>query len=159
MAALLLEDVTVLRGAHVTLHVRFRGGTITTLTVPRPLTAWERRRTAPEVLTRIDTLLSDHTDAEVAALLNAQSLTTGAGQPFTGDRVKWLRAVRGLTSFRDRLRAAHFLTAKELAAALRVSYDTVKVPPPSEQPTARRPTPALAATLDDPVASLAGGAV
>ena len=37
MAALLLEDVTVRRGDQVILHVRFRGGTATTLTVPRPL--------------------------------------------------------------------------------------------------------------------------
>ena len=127
MAALLLEDVTVRRGDQVTLHVRFRGGTATTLTVPRPLTAWERRRTSPAVLTTIDALLTDHTDAEVAALLNTQALTTGAGQLFTGDRVKWLRAAKGLPSLRHRLRAAHLLTAKELATALGVSYDTVKV--------------------------------
>jgi len=73
-----LEDVTVRRGELVTLHVRLRGGTATTLTVPRPLMAWERRRTSPTVLTTIDALLTDHTDAEVAALLNAQGLTTGA---------------------------------------------------------------------------------
>jgi hypothetical protein len=36
MAALLLEDVKLLRGEQITLHVRFRGGTATTLTVPRP---------------------------------------------------------------------------------------------------------------------------
>lgn len=66
MAALLLEDVPVLRGEQVTLYVRFRGGTATTLTVPRPLTAWERRRTSPAVLTTIDALLTDHTDARGA---------------------------------------------------------------------------------------------
>jgi DNA-binding transcriptional regulator YiaG len=181
MATLLLEDVTLLRGEQVTLHVRFRGGTATTLTVPRPLTAWERRRTPPEVLTTIDELLAEHTDAEVAAILNAQGLTTGAGQAFTGDRIKWLRAVKGLTSFRQRLRAAHRLTGKELAAALGVSYDTVKVwrrqgrlrarrcndkgewlyAPPSEQPLVRagRPTLPPARAAGDPVESLAGGAV
>jgi DNA invertase Pin-like site-specific DNA recombinase len=181
MAALLLEDVTVRRGDQVTLHVRFRGGTATTLTVPRPLTAWERRRTSPAVLSMIDALLTDHTDAEVAALLNAQGLTTGAGQVFTGDRVKWLRAAKGLPSFRHRLRAAHLLTAKELATALGVSYDTVKVwrrqgrlharrcndkgewlyALPSEQPVVpgRRPTAALTTAFGDPAASRAGGAV
>ena len=178
MAALLLEDVTVCRGDQVTLHVRFRGGTATTLTVPRPLTAWERRRTSPVVLTTLDALLTDHTDAEVAALLNAQGLTTGAGQLFTGDRVKWLRAAKGLPSLRHRLRAAHLLTAKELATALGVSYDTVKVwrrqgrlharrcndkgewlyAPANQQPV-RRPTLTLAAALGDPATSRAGGAV
>lgn len=76
------------------------------------------------MLTTIDALLTDHTDAEVAALLNAQGFTTGAGQLFTGDRVKWLHAAKGLPSLRHRLRAAHLLTAKELATALGVSYDT-----------------------------------
>jgi hypothetical protein len=103
------------------------------------------------------------------------------GQLFTGDRVKWLRAARGLASFRHRLRAAHFLTAKELATALGVSYDTVKVwrrqgrlharrcndkgewlyAPPNEQPVVRRRRhiPVLTAAPRDPVTSLAGGAV
>jgi hypothetical protein len=73
--ALLLEDVTLLRGEQVTLHVRFRGGTATTLTVPRPLTAWERRRTPPEVLTTIDGLLAEQT---VPLAPTAESMAGGA---------------------------------------------------------------------------------
>ena len=79
------------------------------------------------MLSTIGALLADHTDAEVAALLRAQGLTTGTSQLFTGVRVKWLRAAKGLPSLRHRLRAAHLLTARGLATALGVSYDTVKV--------------------------------
>ena len=43
MLALLVEDVTLLKQRQVTAHVRFRGGATTTLTLPRPLTAWELR--------------------------------------------------------------------------------------------------------------------
>ncbi len=95
--------------------------------------------------------------------------------------VSQLRAAKGLPSLRHRLRAAQLLTATELATALGVSYDTVKVwrrqgrlharrcndkgewlyAPPSEQPVVPvcRPIPAPAAALDEPAASPTGGAV
>jgi hypothetical protein len=186
MAALLLEDVTLLRGEQVTLHVRFKGGTVTTLTLPRPLRAWEARRTSPDVVTQVEALLAEHTDAETAAILNARGQRTGAGQPFSADRVKWIRFARGFKSLHQRLRAAHWRTPYELAAELGISYDTVKVwrhqgrlharrcndkgdwlyLPASQQPTATasrgRPTPRGAPACPErgqPTASAAGGAV
>ena len=91
MAALLLEDVTFLKDEQLTVHVRFRGGTTTTLTLPRPRNAWQRRTTRPEALEALAELLDQHqTDAEVATILNAQGLTTGAGHPFAAQRVNWL---------------------------------------------------------------------
>jgi DNA invertase Pin-like site-specific DNA recombinase len=127
MAALLLEDVTLLRREQLTLHVRFRGGTTTTLTLPLPQNAWQRRTTRPEVLAALDALLDQHTDAEVATVLNERGMRTGAGIAFSAHRVKWLRAAKGVPSLRQRLRAHHWLTANELAAKLGVAYDTVKV--------------------------------
>ena len=127
MAALLLEDVTLLRREQLTLHVRFRGGTTTTLTLPLPQNAWQRRTTRPEVLAALDALLDQHTDAEVATVLNERGMRTGAGIAFSAHRVKWLRAAKGVPSLRQRLRARHWLTANELAAKLGVAYDTVKV--------------------------------
>ena len=44
MVRLLLEDVTLIRGENITLHLRFKGGA-TNLKLPRPLTAWELRPT------------------------------------------------------------------------------------------------------------------
>src|SRR5258706_3099145 len=57
LVRLLLEDVTLIRSGEITAHVRFKGGTTQTLTVPLPLNAWQLRITSPEVVTEIDRLL------------------------------------------------------------------------------------------------------
>ena len=54
MLALLVEDVTLLKQRQVTAHVRFRGGATTTLTLPRPLTAWQLRATSAEARQQIE---------------------------------------------------------------------------------------------------------
>jgi hypothetical protein len=48
MIRLLIEDVTVNRGDAITAHVRFRGGSTQTLTLPIPLRAWELKKTSSE---------------------------------------------------------------------------------------------------------------
>ena len=45
MVRLLIEDVTLIKHGPITLHVRFKGGANQTLTLPRPLPAWELRLT------------------------------------------------------------------------------------------------------------------
>jgi len=50
MARLLIEDVTLVKGEVITVHVRFKGGAAKTITLPLPLSAWQRRRTAPSTL-------------------------------------------------------------------------------------------------------------
>jgi MerR HTH family regulatory protein len=79
------------------------------------------------VLAELDALLDQHTDADVATILNERGMRTGAGIAFSAHRVKWLRAAKGVPSLRQRLRARHLLTANELAGKLGVAYDTVKV--------------------------------
>jgi hypothetical protein len=128
MAALLLEDVTLLKDDEIKLHVRFRGGTTTTLALPLPRNAWQVRTTSPAALDRIAELLDqEQTNAQIAAALNAQGFRTGSGQPFGGESVRWLCFAHKLKNLRQRLRDAHWLTSQEIAAALGVSYDTVKV--------------------------------
>jgi hypothetical protein len=79
MLALLIEDVTLVKQRQVTAQVRFRGGATTTLTVPRPLTAWERRATSAETRQHMNALLDEYTDAQVAAVLNERGLRTARG--------------------------------------------------------------------------------
>jgi DNA invertase Pin-like site-specific DNA recombinase len=126
IARLLLDDVTLVKTDQIHLHVRFRGGQTTSLTVPIPATAWQARQTHPDTLTLLDQLLDDHTDAEVADALNQASHRSGEGRPFTGRIVLELRRAHQLPSHRDRLRAAGMLTPGELAQRLGVHLSTIK---------------------------------
>jgi DNA invertase Pin-like site-specific DNA recombinase len=125
MLALLVEDVTLLKQRQVTAHVRFRGGATTTLTLPRPLTAWELRATSPEARQQMNALLDEYTDAQVAALLNERGLRTGAGDTFEPANVQWVRFSAKLKSLKERLLEAGMLTSKQVSAKLGISRTTI----------------------------------
>jgi DNA invertase Pin-like site-specific DNA recombinase len=125
MLRLLIEDVTVVKRDKLTLHVRFRGGATQSLTIPAPLDAWHRRRTAERTVEQIDQLLDDHTCVEIAEILNRQGLQTGTGMPFTADAVDRLIHGRRMRSRRTRLRDRGYLTLPEVAAELGISTSEV----------------------------------
>jgi DNA invertase Pin-like site-specific DNA recombinase len=127
MVRLLVEDVTLKKGPQVTVHVRFRGGATTTFTLPRAQSAWELRQTNPEVVKAIDTLLEDHSEARIAAILNERGYETGTGKTFSAWTVWRLRKRYKLRSRYDRLRAAGMLDKVELADRLGVDPETIKV--------------------------------
>jgi DNA invertase Pin-like site-specific DNA recombinase len=124
---LLVEDVTILKGDKVTMHVRFRGGTFTTITTPRTLSAWEIRKTPEAILTEIDQLLDEHTDGEIANILNEQGRARANGRPFEGKSIAYVRRAHGLRSRYDRLRERGLLTIEEIASRLSISRSTAKV--------------------------------
>jgi hypothetical protein len=126
IARLLIEDVTLARTDEIHLHVRYRGGQTTSLTIPTPPKAWQTRQTDPDTLALLDRLLDEHTDAEVADQLNHASRRSGTGQPFHGRIVLELRRDHQLPSRRDRLRAAGMLTLTETAERLAVHPTTIK---------------------------------
>ena len=126
MARLLIDDVTMVKTDKIHLHVRFRGGQATSLTVPIPPPAWQLRQTRPDTLAALDRLLDDHTDAEAAAALNAAGHRSGEGKPFTGRIVLELRRSQHLPSHADRLRARGLLTLPEIADRLGVHISTTK---------------------------------
>jgi len=70
MARLLIEDVTLVKREEIVAHVRFSGGASRSLTLSRPLAAWETRQLAQDVVREIDRLLDRHTAGEVARILN-----------------------------------------------------------------------------------------
>ena len=127
MIRLLIEDVTLRKEDDITAHVRFKGGSQQTLTIPRPLNAWEARRTAPEVITEIDRLLNDHTIGQLAGILNERGFRSGEGFAFTSKIVARLCRDYQLKSRYDRLRAAGKLTLAEIAEKLQVTTSTIKV--------------------------------
>jgi len=123
---LLVTDVTLTRNTqHITAQVRLPGGQDHTLTVPRPLTAWEAHTTSEATTARIDELLDDHPFDEIAGILGEEGVTGGWGKPFTIAALSALCKARGIPSHASRLRAAGLLTAGQAAAALGVSGATV----------------------------------
>jgi hypothetical protein len=126
IARLLIEDVTLNRTDQLHLHVRFRGGQTTSLTIPLPLNAWQERQTDPDTIALLDQLLDHHTDAETAAGLNAAGRRSGTGKPFNAIIVRKLRREHHFPSHHDRLRTHGLLTIDEIAAQLAVHTSTIK---------------------------------
>ena len=126
MARLLIADVTLLKAAEITAQVRFHGGATHTLRLPLSKPAWLRRQTSPRVVTAIDTLLDDYTDAETAEQLNDQGFTAGEGGRFHATTVARLRTAYALRTRYARLRARGLLTQAEIAERLDVAPATIK---------------------------------
>ena len=126
MARLLLEDVTLRKSKEaITVMIRFRGGTQRILTLPPPRPVWQQQQLHPELVAEMDRLIEDHTDAQIARILNERGLRSGTGRPFHPEMVARLRKDYGLTGRYERLRARGLLTAQEVAKRLGVSVDTV----------------------------------
>jgi len=123
---LLLEDVTLIKRDEITMYVRFKGGTISTLTLPAPKCAWEKYLTSPEVVKLIGDLLAHHTDGQIAKILNERGLRSGRDRPFNRQIVTRIREGYGLKSCYDHLREAGMLTTEEMAARLGVCTYTIK---------------------------------
>jgi hypothetical protein len=126
MVRLLIEDVTLFRDQAITAHIRFKGGASQTLVLPLPLPIGELRKTDAAIVREIDRLMNDHTDEEIAAILNERRLLTGDAKPFTRLAVWRVRRRSGLTDRFTRLRAAGMLTLEEMATRLDVCTATVK---------------------------------
>jgi len=125
MLALLIEDVTLVKADHIAIHVRFRGGQSTSLSVARPVPIARVRKTLPEVIQALDQLLETCSDRAAAAQLNALGLGNWKREPFTAKRVRYVRMIYKLKSRFDRLRARGFLTGEEMARELGICLTQV----------------------------------
>lgn len=127
MLRLLIEDVTLTKGRELLVQVRFRGGAIQTLTLPRPLPAWKIRQSSDELIAEIDRLLDHYTDKGIAERLNARGIRSGEGKTLHHLMIRRLRADYGLKSLYERLRAADYLTRDEIAAQLGITPSSVNL--------------------------------
>ena len=127
MVRLLLEDVTLIRQDQITVHVRFRGGVTQTLTLPRPLTAWELKMTPAEVVREIDRLMDGHTDKEIVGILNGRGTRSGEGKTFSRRIIARLRRDYQLKPRYDRLREKGLLTIEEISERLKVPSLRVRI--------------------------------
>ena len=101
-------------------------GATTTLTLPIPLNAWQGRMTPAATLHQMDELLEEHTDSEVATILNERGLKTGADEIFSAGKIRWLRSAKGIKSMKQRLLDRGWLTAEQYADKLGLHYATIK---------------------------------
>jgi hypothetical protein len=115
MLALLIEDVALIKGEPISVHVRFRGGRTTSLTVQGPKPIASIRKFKPELIAEHDQLLDTCTDQQVADRFNALGYRNWKQQLFTRVKVSTMRFTYRLKSRFARLRARGLLTAAELA--------------------------------------------
>jgi len=128
MIRLIIEDVTMVRDdKDVDLRIRLKGGATHQMTVPVPLSAWQVRKTKPEIIEEIDKLIDHFTDKEIADNLNRRGIKPSEGEKFNSAIIGNLRRNNHLKSRYDRLREKGLLTVDEMAEALDVSASTVKI--------------------------------
>ncbi|HEY0942347.1 MAG TPA: recombinase family protein [Steroidobacter sp.] len=125
MIALLIEDVTLLNAERIAIHVRFRGGKLDSLSIPRPVPMALVRKTKPEVVAALERLLETHTDGQAADALNAMGHRNWKGEPFTSKRVITVRYAYKIKGRRERLLDRGYLPAEELAQKFGVSLTTI----------------------------------
>jgi hypothetical protein len=127
MVRLLIEDVTLRReDKRITAQVRFKAGQTTNLEVTVGPSAWEARRTPPELVAEVDRLLDHHTDAGVAEQLNERGVVSGTGQLFNAGMVRHIWINHGLIHRHARLVARGLVPLAEAASEMGVHHQTVK---------------------------------
>ena len=127
MVRLLIEDVTVHKAGEITMQIRFKGGALRSLSVPKAKSADQLRKTSPEIVQTIDKLLDEFTPGQIARQLDEQKLTSGTDRPFTRKIIQRIQRAYGLKPRYDRLRDRGLLTPKEIAQRLNICTRTVNV--------------------------------
>jgi DNA invertase Pin-like site-specific DNA recombinase len=122
---LMIEDVTLINGETIQVHVRLRGGATRSLTLAKPLPMAQIRKTKPEVVREIDTLLDDYCDREVAEVLNQKGRRTWQDESFNLKKIAHVRQAFDLKCRYSRLRAKGLLTTKEMSVRHGVSMTTI----------------------------------
>src|SRR5262249_45374335 len=93
LLACLIKDVTLCRGeATIQVAIRWQTEASTVLEVPRPRRTAAVRRTDPVVVARVRALAAEHTDRQIAALLDREGLRSGTQGSFTAAKVQWIRS-------------------------------------------------------------------
>jgi len=126
MLGLLIEDVTLLKGENIAIHVRFRGGQTTTLSVEAVKSLPRLRKYKSEVIQRLDQLLETCTDQQAADRLNASGFRNWNNQSFTRRTVMNIRAAYKLRSCHQRLRTQGLLTLQQMAKRFGVCIQTIQ---------------------------------
>jgi hypothetical protein len=126
MVRLLVEDVTLSKDYGITAHVRFKGGTTQTITLPPAPPIGELRKNPVHLVAEVDRLLDDYTHSQIAAILTHKGMQTVDGLPLSRLSIRHIQQAYGLVPRYDRLRNRGMLTMSELAEQFGVGRATVK---------------------------------
>jgi len=126
MVRLLVEDVTLIKDNGITAHIRFKGGTTQTISLPPPPPIAELRKNPVHLVAEVDRLLDDYTHGQIAAILTHKGMRTVDGEPLGRLSIRYIQEAYGLVPRYDRLRNRGMLTLSELAEQLGVVRTTVK---------------------------------
>jgi DNA invertase Pin-like site-specific DNA recombinase len=126
MVRLLVEDVTLIKDNGITAHVRFKGGTTQTITLPSPPPIAELRKNPAHLVAEVDRLLDNYTHGQIAAILTHKGMRTVDGEPLGRLSIRYIQEAYGLVRRYDRLRNRGMLTLAEFAEQLGVTRATVK---------------------------------
>lgn len=124
---LLIEDVTLVNGETIQVHVRLRGGAVRSLTLAKPLPIAQIRKTKQDVVAEIDGLLDHYCDREVAEVLNRKGRRTWQNEEFNLKKIAHIRQAFNLKCRYNRLRAKGLLTAKEMSVRHGVTTTTINL--------------------------------
>lgn len=95
----LIKDVTLSRGETlIEVAIRWQTEACTVLEVPRPKRSCEMRKTDPVVIAQIRVLTPDHTDSQIAAILDKEGFRSGTQGVLTPKKVQWIRHAYSLAS-------------------------------------------------------------
>jgi DNA invertase Pin-like site-specific DNA recombinase len=130
----LVKDITLTRREDdIHLGVRWQTGTVSERTIPRRKRVDEIWRTSDTVIARVRALSATRTDRQIAALLNQEGLSTGAGLTFDSVRVRRVRLKYGISigcpempgAFPDGKRGDGRYSAQAAAELLNVCIATI----------------------------------
>ena len=96
------------------------------MTIPAPQPVTLSRRTDPAIVVEINILLDQHTDGEIAEILQKRGRKTGSGLEFDRERVKHVRIKHDLPTLYKRLLALGRVPLPEMAKQLRITYGKAK---------------------------------
>jgi hypothetical protein len=126
MLRLLIRDITVQKkrtARQLILHIRWQGGACEDLEVALPQKIADRIRYPRDLIERVRQLAADHSDSQIARLLNQQGLRSATGKTFNTSRVRWIRHRYQIPP--PDLKALHELTVQQVAQRFAVSPHVV----------------------------------
>ncbi|KPL11212.1 hypothetical protein AMJ85_04225 [candidate division BRC1 bacterium SM23_51] len=126
MLRLLVEDVTLIRDRNLCVQLRWKGGATKTFRLPIPLNAFEAKRMPKDLLEDMAALAKNHTDEEIAHILNRQGRKSGTGLPFTRERVNQIRSYKRIESYESHLRKAGMVSSYVIMEKYGIDWKTLR---------------------------------